>query len=523
MRGIMDTHNYLLWRKIADDHVFFRHPHPKIYKKIKKTINLANEGLNPAEFEERGGLSRYNFENFFYIIYERHKTLQKFLRVNKPYQLRKTKGNFKKEKNEPLKDNWNVLVLLVDFNDQEKITPVDYYHDLLFSENKVETGSLREYYAEVSWNQLNIEGDVDGWYRARKKYSDYVDLGKVNTDTLRWKMPKAKELVKETILQAKKRNNINFSKYDNTGNGNIDTLIVVYAGEGAERTSNFSYIYPHRGKFLKPIEINDGLVADNYILMHELPSYDIGGYCHEVAHCLGVPDLYLPDFSSTIVGRWCLMGLGCYNNDGKTPGHLSAWCKVHLGWAEPVIIKGSPETYSIPTVTQSTDSIYKIEVKGFGGKEYFLIENRQQKGFDEFLPSNGLLIWHVDESRATEYFPNNDYKRLFIALEQADGKNELAKRVINFNSLGPNITKVDITGDEGDVYPGDTDNRTFNHRSRPNSNSFGGHRTSINVSEISDSGDEITAKIGYTSTLTVSSELFPTSLLEVLNSNDRSR
>ena len=134
----MDTHNYLLWRKIADDHVFFRHPHPKIYKKIKKTINLANEGLNPAEFEERGGLSRYNFENFFYIIYERHKTLQKFLRVNKPYQLRKTKGNFKKEKNEPLKDNWNVLVLLVDFNDQEKITPVDYYHDLLLSENKVE-------------------------------------------------------------------------------------------------------------------------------------------------------------------------------------------------------------------------------------------------------------------------------------------------------------------------------------------------------------------------------------------------
>lgn len=498
-----------------DDVIFFRHPHPKIFKKIEKTIDLANKGFQPAEFEGNGGLSRTNFENFFNIIYGRHQTLRKFLKGKKPSRLQAKDSSLNIEKS--TQGIWNVLVLLVEFDNQESVTSVEHYNDLLFSERKIETGSMRDYYREVSWNQLNMDGDVGGWYRANNDYSDYVDLGKISSDTLRWKMPKAKELVKETILKAKESNKFNFSKYDNNANGKIDTLVVVYAGKGAERTSNFSYIYPHRGKFSEPIKLEDGLVADNYILMHELPSYDIGGYCHEVAHSLGIPDLYLPDFSSTIVGRWCLMGLGCYNNDGKTPAHLSPWCKLHMGWAKPETIKGKPETYTIPIVSQSPNNIYKIEVRGNGGKEYFLVENRQQKGFDECLPSNGILIWHIDETRAIEYFPNNDNKRLFMALEQADGKNELAQRVFDFNSLGPNITKIDLTGDGGDVYPGDTNNRTFNFRSRPNSNSFSGYRTSISITDISDSGDEITAKMGYTSNFSSSASLFPKSLLEVLD------
>jgi immune inhibitor A len=509
--------------EIGDRSVVFRHPHPKIYKKIEKTSNLIKNGIKPSEFEDKGGLSREKYQTFFNIIYQRHQTLNKFLRVNKSAQLRSQPFTSPIKDKKDLQGNWNMLVLLVDFDEKTNITPEEHFKDLLFSEGKVETGSMREYYREVSWNKLNISGDIGGWYRARKKYSDYVDLGKINDETLKWTMPKAKELVKETIRQAEKSNSFQFSKYDNKDNGKIDTLIVIYSGEGAERTSNFSFIYPHRGKFSEPVELDDGLLVDNYVLMHELPSYDIGGFCHEVAHSLGVPDLYLPDFSSTIVGRWCLMGVGCYNEDGRIPAHLSAWCKIHLGWAQPQIITGDPQTYKIQAVTESDKNIYKIKFKGLEEKEYFLVENRQQEGFDKFLPSNGLLIWHVDESKALDHSPNNDLKNLFIALEQADGKNELTQRVFDFDSLGPNLTKKDLSGDEGDVYPGDTNNRTFDYKSSPNSNSSRGYKSSIIITDISDSGEEITAKIGFTNkspnSSTIYSNLFPTSLLEVLNVN----
>ncbi len=491
----MINFNYLGCNYGEDAPVFFRHPHPKIYKKIEITTEMIKKGIKPTEFKNRGGLSSKNYKNFFNIIYQRHITLNKFLKVNKQTGLHTPKTVFEDEKKD-LKGTLNALVLLVDFPDHINETPPEYYNDLLFSKGKVETGSMRDYYREVSWNQLDINGDVGGWYQANENYSNYVDLGQVNEDTLKWNMPRAKALVTETLLQAKEVNSFNFSKYDNDGKGNIDILIVIYAGEGAERTSNFSQLYPHRGKLSQPIELEDGIVADNYILMHELPSYDLGGFCHEVAHSLGVPDLYLPDFSSTMVGRWCLMGVGCYNNDGKTPGHLSAWCKLHLGWAKPETIKGSPQTYSIPAVTGNGANIFKLEIKGSGGKEYFLVENRQQKGFDEFLPSNGLLVWHVDETRGSSYFPNTDYKHPFLSLEQADGKNELGERVIEFSSLSLNLTKKDLTGDEGDVYPGDTNNRNFNSQSNPNSKSSRGFRSLVSITDISDSGDVITAKMG---------------------------
>lgn len=488
--------DHLQCNDIEEIPVFFRHPHPKIYKKIEKTTDLIKKGVKPVEFENKGGLSRENYQNFFNIIYHRHLTLNKFLKVNKQYGIPANKSVFEDE-NKELKGIWNALVLLVDFPDKKNITSVKHYDDLLFGEGMVETGSMRDYYREVSGNHLDLQGDVGGWYQTTKNYSDYVDLGQVNKDTLKWKMPRAKALVKETLQQAKGDNSLNFSKYDNDGNGKIDILIVVYAGEGAERTSNFSQIYPHRGTFSQPVVLKDGIVADNYILMHELPSHDLGGYCHEVAHSLGVPDLYLPDFSSTMVGRWCLMGVGCYNNDGKTPGHLSAWCKSHVGWTKPEIIKGPPQTYHIPGGTDTGKRIFKLEIKGSHGKEYFLVENRQKKGFDEYLPSHGLLIWHVDENKLGNYFPNTDYKHPFLSLEQADGKNELGERVIEFSSLGPNLTKKDLTGDEGDVYPGDTNNRSFNAQSKPNSKSSKGYQSLVSITDITDSGEGISAKMGY--------------------------
>ena len=43
----------------------------------------------------------------------------------------------------------------------------------------------------------------------------------------------------------------------------------------------------------------------------------------------------------------------------------------------------------------------KLWTNGVPGSEYFLVENRQRTGFDQYLPGDGLLIWHIDESASS--------------------------------------------------------------------------------------------------------------------------
>ena len=65
---------------------------------------------------------------------------------------------------------------------------------------------------------------------------------------------------------------------------------------------------------------------------------DIGVFCHEFGHVLGLPDLYDTDNSSEGLGQWCLMASGSWGGNGsspQTPTHMSAWCKQKLGWVTP--------------------------------------------------------------------------------------------------------------------------------------------------------------------------------------------
>jgi hypothetical protein len=49
--------------------------------------------------------------------------------------------------------------------------------------------------------------------------------------------------------------------------------------------------------------------------------------------------------------------------------------------------------------------------------EYFLVENRFRRGFDQSLPGDGLLILHVDDSKVS----NSDDNHPLVGIMQADG------------------------------------------------------------------------------------------------------
>jgi immune inhibitor A len=202
----------------------------------------------------------------------------------------------------------------------------------------------------------------------------------------------------------------------------------------------------------------------------------IGVCCHELGHLVfGFPDLYDTDYSSEGVGNWCLMGGGSWNGGGNTPAHPSAWCKASQNWVQ-VIRQTSDGTVNIADV-ETGHTVYRLWKNGSTGSEYFMIENRQKTLFDQRLPGEGLLIWHIDESIDT----NSDESHPKVLLVQADDKQDLEQ--------GNN------RGDTGDPYPGSSSNTTFNAFSSPDSNSYSGLDTCVSVTEVTISGSQITAHL----------------------------
>ncbi len=471
-----------------------RHLHPSIYKKIRKTKKMLQKGIDPKEFSYRGGLDLKTFN----ALQNRWKKQQKSIEERKE-QIISTYGSLKNvpsssgpcRRHDPVVGTKNALVLLAEFKDKKHTYKPEKFRDLLFS--KGSNYSMRDYYLEASWNQLDIIGHVnDKWYTSSNNRFEYSD----NMDSKYF--PNAQKLAEETILNAKNSGKIDFSPY--AKDGKIEILIVIYAGSGMDTKHDISFIRPHKDRLLKPIELQEGILADQYCLIPELPIDNLGCYCHEVAHFLGLPDLYLENYS-TVVGGWCLMGMGHFINEGRTPSHPSAWCKIHLGWIEPELLNKKPQNYEIPAIIDAK-IIYRLDIEGSGGKEYFLLENRQQKGFDKYLPGGGLLIWYVNENACIDKkLPNSNPDCFFLTLKQSDGKDELQRDMTELIKRTKPVDKPpkDWEGDLGDPFPGMILNRAFNDDSDPNSRSYKDKKSFIKVDSISDSKDIMTAEIGIES------------------------
>jgi immune inhibitor A len=352
------------------------------------------------------------------------------------------------------------LVLLVDFQDNPSSQPVDHFREMLFSRGSYPTGSLSDYYYEASYKQLSIVGDVCGWYRAPKPYSYYVGT-KYGFGNYPYN---AYKLVEDVLDLAS--SDVNFAKYDTDGDGEVDALFIVHAGRGAEATGNLTDIWSHMSS-ITPRQKN-GVKISRYSMEPE--DGKIGVFCHELGHVFGLPDLYDYDMDSAGTGWWDLMAGGSWNNNGLTPAHPIAWCKVRLGWVKPITASKQKLTLR-PSITYP--DIYRL---GPEGREYFLIENRRRKGFDGSLPGEGLLVMHVDESRSN----NNDQSHYLVGIQQCDRRRDLER---NANR-----------GDANDPYPS-ASNNAFTYDTDPGSRLYDGKDSGVCLANISRNGDAITVEI----------------------------
>ena len=305
------------------------------------------------------------------------------------------------------------LVILVAFADRsfkdDETTTMELWDKIFNTENLTEApykGSVHDYFFAQSYSQLNLTFDLQ-----------YVQLSENCEKYRSWDMryddpadndDNSQYLVQD-IMEVLKTRDIDWSLYDWDGDGYVNQLLIVYAGEGMNDGGGKNSIWPHQwwlSEHLKdhqpdvycdPVKVNYGdkdYLVDSYCAIEEIGgSYaSFGTICHEYSHCFGFPDFY--NSATRYVGAWDLMDDGNYNGGGYCPPGYSAHERMLMGWlditelSEPTVINdlGSLEEQS---------QAYLIRNDGYAN-EYYIVENRQQTGWDQYLPGSGIVIFHID-------------------------------------------------------------------------------------------------------------------------------
>ena len=374
---------------------------------------------------------------------------------------------------------FKMLALCVDFSDHASAVASIKFDTLIFAQ---QPGSVWDYYNKVSYGTLSIVTvnlpSALGWERAPSTYAYYVN----NNYGLGSYPQNSQKLVEDLVDLVD--GSVNFADYDNDEDGFVDGLVIVHAGTGAELTASTADMWSHKWGIMP--RQKDGVYVSSYSIQPEFwytpGDITIGVYAHEIGHVFGLPDLYDTDGTSRGIGRWSLMASGSWNGPlGRSPAQLDAWCRVQLGFCVPTVVSSSIYGATVPRVEDSA-KIYRLWSSAPPGSEYFLVENRQQVGYDAYLPGAGLLIWHIDESQSgntQEWYPGHTSSgNYLVALEQADGLWEPEKNI--------------DYGDTGDPFPGSTDKRTFSAASTPSSHAYSGTATYVVVTNISSSATTMT-------------------------------
>ena len=341
------------------------------------------------------------------------------------------------------------LVILVNFKDlafetskeemDSMLTGQNYTRDYTYTYrgkkyNVTSQGSARQYFEDASFGQYNLQLDVVGPVTVSKNMADYGGNNSYGSD----KNPEG--MIKEACELV--NDSVDYTHYDNDNDGYVDFVYVIYAGYGEADGGDANTIWPHAWYLYsaagKKCQL-DGKVVDLYACGNEMDFYTkhhtgIGTFCHEFSHVLGLPDLYdtnqdQPHGQKTM-GSWSILDYGPYNNEGNTPPMYSAYERFFMGWLTPRLIT-EPEDVVLEELNSkqealliSTTDQHNLIGNDPNPTKFYLLENRQQEGWDTYLPGHGMMLTYVQYTynKWNQNTVNNTAKSMGVDLIEADGK-----------------------------------------------------------------------------------------------------
>ncbi len=401
--------------------------------------------------------------------------------------------------------NKNLLVIGVDFSNQHANYSVSQVQPLFFGAS----GSLADYFSNASYSSLNVSPVTESQGTVNDGFIGWLRLNGNHPNTGSSTGVANQQLAKDAILAADPY--IDYSQYDTDSNGIIETtelsIIIIVAGYERSYSASFSpSVWGHKwAMFSVGYPSVDGKIIQNYAQFGERHGghlATIGIMCHEVGHLmLSLPDLYdtmSSNGDSEGIGAFGLMGSGSWgaapgSDPGSSPTNLCAWSKKTLGWGTVTTVSSSQQIL-FPKADGNSDSIFMVNT--IDPNQYFLVENRHFSGYDTGFKRwtgasghGGLVVYHIDESNAG----NADENNKLVDVEEA-----------NEGSLGYSMLDTNSNRAHTDMFYFAGNNSDFSGSTIPDSNLNDGTASNINIINISNYGDTMTAdvQIGLTADFT---------------------
>ena len=378
------------------------------------------------------------------------------------------------------------LVILIEFPDMQFThgTP-ELYQRILNEENYSDpsigfVGSVSDYFRDQSNGVFNLTFDVAGPVMMPEGYAYYGGDEPSQDYNMREMWRYALNAVDDEI---------DYSKYDWNGDGQVEQVFFIYAGLGQANGGGENTIWPHKSSVANEDWSDyltfDGVRVFDYACSCELqPIYNgvyitgtmidgIGTICHEFSHCLGLADLYDIDYSGGYgMDAWDLMSSGSYNGNSFTPACYTGFERMQIGWEQPTELTEPTEVSGLESI-ENGGGFYIIRNDGNPGSgtpvysgEYYVLENRQRTGrWDAGLPGAGLLITHVDYNQSVwnSNGPNDNPSHQRCTPIPADGNfypytNYIAGDVYPY---GSNNSLTNETTPAATVYTKNTDGSNY--------------------------------------------------------------
>ncbi|MBN2828723.1 MAG: M6 family metalloprotease domain-containing protein, partial [Candidatus Cloacimonetes bacterium] len=295
--------------------------------------------------------------------------------------------------------NVNFITIFIRFSDQSEYTTSSATWNNMLNAN---TGlSLKNYYRETSNNQLNLtstilpnpSGGVTVSFQdshPRNYYLPYSSTNLIGYQGEYVGYQRLQTMLRDAIIGVQSQVPTG-TDYDSDNDSFVDNLVfIVQGGPNTWGTP----LWPHNSSLvLVPLTLIGGSIAGNYNLQLS-DICDVPVLCHEMGHCLGMPDLYrytesTPPFSP--VSSWDLM-----SSQTNPPQHTSPFMKwKYLNWFNTLPQITTQGTYTLQPVSTSPFACYKIAAPN-NPNEYFILEYRKQEGnWDTGLPNQGLIIRRI--------------------------------------------------------------------------------------------------------------------------------
>ena len=304
--------------------------------------------------------------------------------------------------------NKRCLIILVQFQDKKfaDTHTKEFYQRLANEENfslEGARGSVRDYFKAQSGGQLNIDFDIAGPYTLPENYAYYGGNGASGNDA------HAGTMVATACKMADA--DVNFANYSWNNDGTVDQIYVLYAGYGEATSHDSQTVWPHMyylsaSDYGRSLQL-DGVTVNTYACGCEIDEINqtssphvagIGTICHEFSHCLGFPDFYDTVGRNFGMGNWDILSSGSYNGDTFRPAGYTSYEKWIAGWLAPIELNDEDESIRGMKALADGGDAYIIYNNG-NLNEFYMVENRQNTGWDSDLPGRGLIVTHVDYDR----------------------------------------------------------------------------------------------------------------------------